>query len=333
MLDILARGEFARVIACDPHQNIYQFNHVDGRYLAGMKADFQMSLPQSFRFGHEIARLLTRIARATPGSTDSILEVQGMPGLETSLEVVADPSEAIQRLLTQNQKMTVLARKNSTLFFEAIELIAVLEDGKSIDFIGGFGSFTKEQLLPVMDLFYLGQDRKDDIQSNYVIRFRSLDSFRSKCEEAEDVEWLTKFKTYDMLREKNMGPEKLQDLIGDIEDKLGTQTGDADVIFSTVHQAKGLGFENVVLLEDYLDDVSAEDWPHSFKMFSFLTILVLSSQSLCFLHVFFVFAFLTLIILRSFFPETTRGIQHRLCGMFSSLNRRPLCSREHHAGS
>lgn len=298
MLDILAHGKFARVIACDPHQNIYQFKHVDGRYLAGMQADFQMSLPQSFRFGHEVAQLLTRIARASPRSADSILEVRGMPGLETSLEVVADPSESIRTLLTQNQKMTVLARKNSSLFFEAIKLIAVLEDGKSIGFIGGFDSFAKEHLLPVMDLFYLGEGRKEKIKSkyaNYVIRFRSLDSFRSKCEEAEDVEWLTKFKTYDMLREKNMGPEKLQDLIGDIEDKLGTQTDAADVIFSTVHQAKGLGFENVVLLEDYLDDVSAEDWPHSFKMFSFLTVFGLSSQSLCFLHVFFAFAF----------PETT----------------------------
>ena len=262
MLDLLSRGHFARVIACDPHQNIYQFNNVDGRYLVKMQVNYRMSLPQSFRFGNDIAQLLTRIARTSPAPADPAFQVRGMPELQTSLEVVEDPSRAIQKLLAENKKMTVLARKNSSLFFEAMNVIASLGENKSISFIGGFESFSENHLVPVMDLFYLGQGCRDQIQSkfrNYLTKFQSLESLRSKCEREQDMEWLPKFTIYDTLRGQMMGPEKLEALIGDIEDQV-IPSQQADVVFSTVHQAKGLGFQNVVLLEDYLDEATQEEY-------------------------------------------------------------------------
>lgn len=262
MLDLLSRGKFARVIACDPHQNIYQFNNVDGRYLAKMGVNYRMSLPQSFRFGNDIAQLLTRIARTSPAPADPTFQVRGMPELQTSLEVVEDPSRAIQKLLGENKKMTVLARKNSSLFFEAMNVIASLGENKSISFIGGFESFSENHLVPVMDLFYLGQGCTDQIQSkfrNYLTNFPSLESLRSKCEREQDMEWLPKFTIYDKLRGQMMGPEKLEALIRDIEEQV-IPSQQADVVFSTVHQAKGLGFQNVVLLEDYLDEATQEEY-------------------------------------------------------------------------
>ena len=262
MLDLLSRGKFARVIACDPHQNIYQFNNVDGRYPAKMGVNYRMSLPQSFRFGNDIAQLLTRIARTSPAPADPTFQVRGMPELQTSLEVVEDPSRAIQKLLGENKKMTVLARENSSLFFEAMNVIASLGENKSISFIGGFESFSENHLVPVMDLFYLGQGCTDQIQSkfrNYLTKFPSLESLRSKCEREQDMEWLPKFTIYDKLRGQMMGPEKLEALIRDIEEQV-IPSQQADVVFSTVHQAKGLGFQNVVLLEDYLDEATQEEY-------------------------------------------------------------------------
>ena len=259
MLDILSGGTFARVMACDPHQNIYQFNKVDGSYLANMKVDYRMCLPQSFRFGKDIAQLLTQISKQSPLTAGST-EVKGMPNLTTSYEIVETPTKAIKKLLGEKQKMTVLGRKNSTIFSEAMHLISTLDDGKSISFIGGFEAFKEKQLLPVLDLFYLRQGRKEEMISNYPKSFPSLDRFRSKCEQQEDVEWLTKFKIYDELRKKKMGPEGLQVLIDDIEDKCNMEASQADVVFSTVHQAKGLGFHNVVLLDDFLDDYTVEEY-------------------------------------------------------------------------
>ena len=260
MLDILKSKQFARVIACDPHQNIYQFNHVDGKYLAGMHVDHHMSLPQSFRFGNAIANFLTRVARASPGQPDAVLEVHGMPSLETRLEVTKDPSASIQSFLQKNQKVTVLARKNSTLFFEAMRVVVSLDDGKTISFIGGFDSFKESQLDPVLDLFYLGQQRKDEMKSrnrNYLARFSSLVRFRDKCESDKDIEWLTKFIIYDKVRAR--GPESFQQEIETFENKLAPPH-QADVVFSTVHQAKGLGFENVVTLKDFLEEHTMEEY-------------------------------------------------------------------------
>ena len=259
MLDLLNGNKFARVFACDPYQNIYRFNHVDGRYLADMQVEYRMSLPQSFRFGPQVAQLLTRIARASPMPANSVLEVQGLPELQTSVEVTESPSESILRLVAEKQKVTVLARKNSTLFFQAVDMIASLQDGKSVCFIGGFDVFRTAQLDPVMDLFHLQRGQKDEVKSNYVNKFDSLGSFRSKCERDVDVEWLTKFNIYDKFSAERKGREKLQDLIKGLEDKTDLSSQLADVVFSTVHQAKGLGFRNVVLLEDFLDEFSMEE--------------------------------------------------------------------------
>ena len=260
MLDILKSKRFAQVIACDPQQNIYQFNHVDGKYLAGMHANHRMSLPQSFRFGNEIASFLTRIARANPSPPEAVLEVHGMPSLKTRLEVTSDPTASIQGFLQKNQKVKVLARKNSTLFFEAMRVVASLDDGKTMSFIGGFESFKELQLDPVMDLFCLGQRRKDDMKSksrNYLARFASLHHFRNKCELDEDVEWLTKFIIYDKVSAR--GPKSFQEEIQAFENKLAP-AHQADVVFSTVHQAKGLGFENVVALDDFLEEHTVEEY-------------------------------------------------------------------------
>ena len=259
------------MIACDPQQNIYQFNHVDGKYLAGMHANHRMSLPQSFRFGTEIASFLTRIARANPGPPEAVLEVRGMPSLKTRLEVTSDPTASIQGFLQKNQKVKVLARKNSTLFFEAMRVVANLDDGKTMSFIGGFESFKELQLDPVMDLFCLGQQRKDDMKSksrNYLARFASLHHFRNKCELDEDVEWLTKFIIYDKVSAR--GPKSFQEEIKTFENKLAPAL-QADVVFSTVHQAKGLGFENVVALDDFLDEHTVEEYNIFYRsMFSYV---------------------------------------------------------------
>ena len=262
MLEILKSKRFARVIACDPQQNIYQFNRVDGQYLAGMHVNHRMSLPQSFRFGNDIASFLTRIARASPGPPEAVLEVHGMPSLNTRLEVTADPTASIQGFLEKNQKVKVLARKNSTLFLEAMRVVVSLADGKTISFIGGFESFKELQLDPVVDLFYFGQGRRDDMKSrhrNYLARFPSLDRFRNKCELDKDMEWLTKFVIYDKVMKAGMGPERFQEEIETLEDKLAP-AHQADVVFSTVHQAKGLGFENVVTLDDFLDEHTVEEY-------------------------------------------------------------------------
>ncbi len=47
MLDIIGIQEKARVLACDPRQNIYQFNHVTGQSLRAMPVSHRKTLAQS----------------------------------------------------------------------------------------------------------------------------------------------------------------------------------------------------------------------------------------------------------------------------------------------
>ena len=212
MLQALTCTRVARVLACDPRQNIYQFNLVTGEQLRAMQVDHRMSLPQSFRFGQEIADFLTQIVRSSPNRAETDFTVRGMPGINTQLHLGDGPEDSINALLQSRQRFTVLARKNATLFLQAAHVLSKLRGDASIAFIGGFQAFRESQLEPVVDLFLLGQGHKHDIQSNYLNRFYSLRSFRDKCQESRDVNWLGKLATYDALSQE-VGPETLGELI------------------------------------------------------------------------------------------------------------------------
>eukprot|EP00439_Symbiodinium_sp_Y106_P014895 s453_g2.t1 len=259
MLDAVKSHQAACVMACDPRQNIYQFRHVTGECLRSMQVDHRMILSQSFRFGETIAAFLTKIARKSPPPVDLGFTVRGLPGIESRLRLDSDPHDAILQLLRDGKKAVVLARKNSTLWLEAMKVLADMDDSKAAAFIGGFDEFEKSQLIPVLDLLCLREGRTSDIRSPYVSKFRSLDSFRSLCENKQDMDWLPKFSLLDSLSSK-MGSTKFADYLDEVAGKFSAQSHQADVVFATVHQFKGLGFENVVLLEDFLESYTEEEY-------------------------------------------------------------------------
>ena len=134
-----------------------------------------------------------------------------MPGVETGLCLNAEPMASITQLLLEGKKATVLARKNSTLFMQAMRVLTDLADEKSAAFIGGFESFIESQLLPVLDLLYLSEGRATDIQSKYVKAFSSFGFLRRVCEEREDMNWLPKISLYDALTQKRLRSEDVEE--------------------------------------------------------------------------------------------------------------------------
>lgn len=123
-------------------------------------------------------------------------------------------------------------------------------------------------MLPVKDLLHFGHGDPDDIspqRRSYLTKFQTLYKFREAMKRQEDMYWLPRFGIYDRVaaRFRCTGSgdmaEQFESLMCDMEEKLAASQ-EADVVFSTVHQAKGLGFENVVTLEDFLDDRTEEEY-------------------------------------------------------------------------
>ena len=113
------------------------------------------------------------------------------------------------------------------------------------------------------DLFHLGHGDPENIslaRRSYLRRFQTLQRFRTAMKQQENIYWLAKLAIYDLMKARLGGvPKCFDDLMCRMEQQI-VDCLEADVVFSTVHQAKGLGFENVVTLDDFLDARTEEEY-------------------------------------------------------------------------
>eukprot|EP00929_Paragymnodinium_shiwhaense_P016913 TRINITY_DN125643_c0_g1_i1.p1 TRINITY_DN125643_c0_g1~~TRINITY_DN125643_c0_g1_i1.p1 ORF type:complete len:664 (+),score=172.46 TRINITY_DN125643_c0_g1_i1:78-2069(+) len=250
MLDIFKRiPEVSKVAAFDVHQNISQFRGVSPastRALNGMPAAVSTSLPQSFRFGPKIAKLLTSFIKLHKG--EGHVKVRGDPSKKTSHEVVALSDAVYRRALAKSGRLTVLARKNSTLFAEVKKLINCPPGRQPLKlyFLGGWKTYSETVLGPVLDVYYLANGETAMIQSRFVKRYNSLDKFRFVVDKQDMVDWKVKLDMYDAHE------HDLVELVKQVKRSLVAQESEADIVFATVHKAKGLGWPSVLLLDDFL---------------------------------------------------------------------------------
>jgi len=252
MLCVIQAQSKPTVLACDPRQNIYQFNHVTGEALRDMPVTHHKDLPESFRFGPVAARFLSRIA-SIEGK-----KICGASHLSTQLLFDVSPVQAYDKLLDRGEKVTVLARKNATLFAEASAIATNRGPTgrgrvRTMAMIGSFEKFRENVLNPVLDLYHMKNGQRQRVKNNYLRCFPTLERFELTCKQKRDVDWLSRLA---LLRDHG---SSLPTLIVSIERKIVQDTSVADVVLSTVHQAKGLGFRNVLLLDDFLDPVESDD--------------------------------------------------------------------------
>jgi hypothetical protein len=214
-IEMIIRNSGAQVAwVGDPSQQIYDFNGAENA-MARLSDLESYTLTQSFRFGEWLAELVQPLLRQL-GDRDII---RGNPEIHTHR--------------SKRRMPVLLARSNASLL---VPLVNARKANKSVCVLGGV-----DKLAALLD----SAERVMRNQREETGLFAGLNSWREARDKAAQ-------RGNRALREvvKLIEEHKLRAVRGYVESARYTGP-DASLTLSTVHQAKGLEFERVGLLDDF----------------------------------------------------------------------------------
>lgn len=226
MLDIFLQQQGHKVIVGDSYQQIYRFRRAVNSL---ERVDFkQFDLTASFRFRQDIADLAMKVLslRGRFGPMPSV-KIKGMGGAGGA------------------KTRAVIARGNLALLDQAIEVVAE-HKARQIHFEGNLNTYTyMAEGASLYDVLYLFLGDKSRIRNEFIRSFPNFEMLAEYAEQAGDQEVDLVCKIVNKYR---------RDLFDYLRRLQGMQVDrtDADIIFSTVHKAKGQEYQHVTLANDFL---------------------------------------------------------------------------------
>ncbi|MCX7611115.1 MAG: AAA family ATPase [Ignavibacterium sp.] len=230
MLDVFLNQKATKVIVGDSHQQIYSWRYAINSL---EKVDFKsFPLTSSFRFNQDIANL-----------SMEILKLKNLLNNQIIL-----PIRGLGKKVSNNFNAT-LARTNLGLLSKAFDLITNENKNISLYFEGKFNSYLyADDGASIFDVLNLYNQNYDSIKDNIIRSMNNFTELEEYANKTEDTQLL-------MLIEivKKYGDE-LPKLVKLIKDNSVDYKKDADMIFSTVHRAKGMEYKNVYLHNDFITE-------------------------------------------------------------------------------
>ncbi len=215
----------AKVMVGDSHQAIYGFRGAVNA-MAAFKDAARLDLTKSFRFGDGVAQVASALLRDWKGETRTI---KGMGRHPTVFSV------------DQSAPHTKLARTNGELFRAAVD---ALSSGRKFGYVGGVEGYRLDTILDVYRLF---SGRRGDVKDAWI---RSFEDFSSLQEYALTMDEKELKMLASITDEYN---KSIPSLVKEIKERaVAVMTGE-EIALSTVHKAKGLEFDSVVLLDDFAE--------------------------------------------------------------------------------
>lgn len=232
MLDIFLKQPATKVIVGDTHQQIYGWRYAVNSLEKTGFAGFELS--QSFRFGESIATLANRIL-----------------GWK---EIIGTGKTAnIRGLGNNNEKSTkaYIGRTNLGLLLKAIDYATENKNTGSIYFEGNINSYTYAgEGASLYDVLNLYNSKPEAIRDPLIRSMGSLPELEDYIEKTEDGE-------LGMLVEivKKYGND-IFGLIKKLKEKHVENDAkeNAAVVFSTVHRCKGMEYDIVHLVNDFITE-------------------------------------------------------------------------------
>ncbi|QQE91127.1 3'-5' exonuclease [Azotobacter chroococcum] len=224
----VAEQSARKIFVGDKWQQIYRWhgaeNALDRQIEEGADA---LYLTNSFRFGPMIA-----------GVANAILALQG----ETRPLVGFGPRDRVStRLPFGCERYTVL---NRTVVGVILTAIGAVSQGKVVHWNGGIDAY---QLSDLEDVHHLREEQVERIRNKRMLaQFKTFADFNEAAEESKDPEML---RTVRILKDHHDIPR----LIAALRRHSTDDPDEADITVSTVHRAKGLEWDIVVLEEDFPD--------------------------------------------------------------------------------
>jgi F-box protein, helicase, 18 len=243
MLDIFLKQNATKVIVGDSHQQIYGWRHAVNSLAKTSFSNLQLST--SFRFPQAIADLAT-----------GILAWKERLGEWQPVQIFGKGSS--QKL---SSKATI-ARSNLGLLLHAINYITDNRKVKHIYFEGNINSYTyADEGASLYDVLSLYNGNHDMIRDKLIRSMNSMDDLEEYIESTEDAQLSM------MVEVVN---EYGNEITGIIKSLKNLHTGDeernkAEMIFSTVHRAKGMEYDSVFLVNDFISESKLERSIHESK--------------------------------------------------------------------
>jgi len=243
MLDVFFNQDATKVIVGDRHQQIYGWRFAVNSL---EKADYATyNLSTSFRFDQNVAKLAMDVLQykkyLIPESADE-------SDRQLNLVSIVGAGE-----FTEIKSKAILARTNLGLLLKAIEYVTENKGVKKIYFEGNINSYTyAEDGTSLYDVLNLHNGQRGRIRDRLIQRMKDMEELEQFIEKTGDPQ-------LGMMVEI---VEKYGDTIPGILAKIkalhveNEKREEAELIFSTVHRCKGLEYDQIELVSDFIKEES-----------------------------------------------------------------------------
>jgi len=230
MLDVFLQQPAVKIIVGDKHQQIYGWRYAINSL---QQVDYPVyNLSYSFRFDDEVALIANKI-------------------LGWKKHLKQPPAVKIAGAgVPENKAFTkaTLGRTNLSLLLNAI---AQWQHGeiKKIYFEGNINSYTfADEGASLYDVLNLHNGKTDKIKDQLIATMKSMKDLDDYIEKTEDRSLAM---IVEVVREFG---NKLPALINELKANHTDNKEEADMIFSTVHRCKGMEYDEVTLLNDFINE-------------------------------------------------------------------------------
>lgn len=254
IMDVLLSQRCGRILVGDPHQQIYTFKGAVNA-LNTVNHTHIYYLTQSFRFGAEIAYVGATILKVCKGVQKILVGGKQKGGVCD--ETTDDIKDAMRTGISRCPGTAILSRCNLSVFSEAVQLTDANSNCR-IHFVGDIRGIGLDRILDVWHLMQVSGSVSRGYQKQHYIKDPLIRSFAKRkdknpllalkayIEQTEDRELEAKLSIVEKFT------SRIPELVQRLESCSESNYNDADFILGTVHKAKGLEFDTVVITDDFV---------------------------------------------------------------------------------
>lgn len=241
MLDVFLKQTAIKVIVGDTHQQIYGWRYAINSL---QQVDFPVRhLSHSFRFDDEVALIANKIV-----AWKSKLQ------LPAAVKIIGSGKPGLV-----NYTKATLGRTNTGLLLNAI---AQWQHGaiKKLYFEGNINSYTfADEGASLYDVLHLYNGKPEKIKDRMMAGMKNMKDLEDYIDKTED-------NSLGMIVEvvKEFG-NLLPALINELKANHTASKEEADMIFSTVHRCKGMEYDEVILLNDFINEAKLQKYLAPFE--------------------------------------------------------------------
>lgn len=241
MLDVFLNQKATKVFVGDTHQQIYGWRHAVNSL---EKAKFKtFNLSASFRFNQDIA--------------DLAMGVLDYKNHFDNPETISISGNGINK---EFNSKAIIARTNLGLLLKAIEYVTEKKNVNAIYFEGNINSYTyADEGASLYDVLNLYNKNRDMIRDKLIREMKTMKELETYIESTDDSQ-------LGMMVEivKEYG-NKIPGILKSIKEKhvANEDKHKARIIFSTVHRCKGMEYDTVQIVNDFMTEDRLVKLKHS----------------------------------------------------------------------